>query len=274
MTNHGTGTVVELKDLEAAIKSLKNNKACDRHGVSSEHLKHAMNDLAAPLIQILQKIQETCSIPLLFKVGLGTPLLKKGKKDSIPGNYRRITITAILSKILEKLEAPAINIPLKEARSSMQRGFTEGASSVNTAFLVTECIAEAMDNQDPVFITMLDAKSAFDVVAHPQLLDALYQLGVQGRTWLMLQDWYQGMSCEIKWAGMLSRVIKEELGLRQGGGLSMGQYVTYANENLLDLQNANLGMNIGTQYIGCPTCADDTALIHTNVVDMQATINV
>ena len=62
------------------------------------------------------------------------------------------------------------------ARSGkMQRGVSAKSSSSNTAFLVTEAIAEAKDSKQSLFFQYLDVKKAFDVVWHTRLLCFLYQ---------------------------------------------------------------------------------------------------
>ena len=125
------------------------------------------------------------------------------------------------------------------------------------------------DTGIPLYVTMLDASKACDVVSHAALMEALDDLEVASHHWLLMKNWYDGMNSEIKWGGQLSRQIAEGQGLRQGGGLSAGQYVTYTNKSLLNLEKASLGYNIGVQFVGCPTCADDTALVHRNIIDMQ-----
>jgi hypothetical protein len=43
----------------------------------------------------------------------------------------------------------------------------------------------------------------------------------------------------------------------------------YNNALLQDLQNQKLGFMIGRTYVGCPTCADDIALLSNNVNELQ-----
>jgi hypothetical protein len=262
-----------LQDIKSAIDSLKNGKAPDKEGMSAEHLKRATN-IARPLQDITNRIQKNRTIPNTFKCGLVTPILKKGKSMYNPDHYRRITVTTINSKILEKIIVPSIDEPMTHLQSHMQRGFTAGSSSSNAALLYTEALAEAADLKKPVYTAMLDASKAFDVVRHDNLLMALYNHGVEGAHWELMYDWYKGMNSEIKWSGMISRNIKEYMGLRQGGGLSAGQYKVYTNRNLLKQKEANLGLSIGTVYAGCPTCADDIALVHDNSVDLQTSLNI
>jgi hypothetical protein len=190
-----------------------------------------------------------------------------------PDIYRRITVTPISSKILEQIILPSIEQPMLHTQRSMQRGFTAGSSSTNTALIYTEALAEAADLRKPIYTAMLDASKAFDVVMHDNLHVTLYNHRVEGPHWELMHDWYANMNSDIKWGGKLSRNIKEQIGLRQGGGLSAGQYKVYTNRNLIDQECADLGVTIGTSYAGCPTCADDTALMHENSVDLQTALN-
>ena len=256
-----------------AICTMKNNKAADMQGISAEHLKHAKDQIVPLLTNIVNDIQVNRTVPSTFKMGVVTPILKKGKLMHLPDSYRRITVTSIPNKVLEKIVLPSIDIPMATKQSRMQRGFTNGSSSSNTALLYTEILAEASDMNKPLYTAMLDASKAFDVVVHNNLLMALHKHDLNGTHWLLTKDWYTEMSSQIKWKGELSRVIAEKIGLRQGGGLSAGQYKTYTNRHLIAQEDASLGTFIGTTYVGCPTCADDTALVHHNAVDLQVALN-
>jgi hypothetical protein len=45
--------------------------------------------------------------------------------------------------------------------------------------------------------------------------------------------------------------------------------VSWTNLLLQDLHNQELGFMIGITYVGCPTCADDIALLSNNVSELQ-----
>ena len=120
---------------------------------------------------------------------------------------------------------------------------------------------------------MLDASKAFDVVVHSSLLSKLYDLDFMGVNWLLLWKWYQVMGSQIKWLGLLSRSVKEEIGLRQGGGLSAKMHVGLTNGNVNNMRDNRMWYSIGTEYVGCPTCADDTAIISDDQYQLQVAIN-
>ena len=92
----------------------------------------------------------------IFKEGLITPIYKKqGKPTCDPNSYRRITITSILGKITEKVRLNLVNNMLDEAKSKLQRDFTKDTSSTFGWLLLTEAIAESVDNGKPLYIEPL-----------------------------------------------------------------------------------------------------------------------
>ena len=107
-------------------------------------------------------------------------------------------------------------------QSRIQKGFTHGCSSLNAAFILTECILEAANRKQDLLLTTLDTQKAFDVVDQSSLLRKLYLDGIHGDDWLMLKDLYSDCFTKIKWAGELSHHINIKQGVRQGGVLSTG----------------------------------------------------
>jgi hypothetical protein len=57
-------------------------------------------------------------------------------------------------------------------------GFTEKSAPLNATFILEEARRESWDENNPFIIVMLDAKSAFDVVVHKNMLRMLYHIGI------------------------------------------------------------------------------------------------
>ena len=142
-------------------------------------------------------------VSALLKEGIVTPIFKKGD-DTDPGNYRGITVTPVLLKILEHILSKRHNKIFIETQSRLQRGFTQGCSSVNAALILTECIIESKNLKQDLLLTTLDTQKAFDVVDQNSLLRKLYLDGVHGDDWLLLKDLYSDCCSRVKWAGQLS----------------------------------------------------------------------
>ena len=96
--------------------------------------------------------------------GIITPGFKKKGSSKSPDNYRRITVTSLIGKVLEMAMVTPVKLIIGPKLNKLQRGFCDNASAANTGFILSECIAESSDQKKPMYITFLDASKAFHVV--------------------------------------------------------------------------------------------------------------
>ena len=164
----------------AQLKTMKNGKAADQYGMAAEHLKYAGPVTIKAITNIINRIIADGTIPGSLKAGLITPVYKNKSSNKNPTNYRRITVTSILGKVLGKILVEPTKRILKPQLNTLQRGFCDNASSMITAFLMSEAISEAKDKGQLLFCSFLDAFKAFDVVWHDGMLLDLYNLGISG----------------------------------------------------------------------------------------------
>ena len=251
---------VSQSEIKNALKCLKNNKAADSFGLTSEHFTLCSQHVETSLIHIINNIFRLKKIPEILKEGLLTPVYKKGDKSN-PSNYRSISVTPILFKILEHILNNRHNQLIKPTQSKLQKGFTEKTSSMNAALILSECINESNAQKKPMYIAALDVQKAFDVVNHKFLLHKLYFDGITGDDWLLLSDLYTNMTARVKWDGFLSVPFVIKQGVRQGGILSASHYKIYNNPLLLEIEDKFTGTHIGTVKIPHVTCADDLCFV-------------
>ena len=136
---------VTANKIFSIIRSFRNGKAQDINGLSAEHLKYAAGPVALPLANLMNFILSTGYIPPVLLEGLLTPVPKKDKDQTLPTNYRGITVLSILGKVLEKVLQGRTESLLTRNQSRLQRGFTKKSSSVNAALLISEVQNEAKD---------------------------------------------------------------------------------------------------------------------------------
>ena len=86
---------------------------------------------------------------------------KKGKSQKLLNNYRRITITSIIGKVIELHMLSHSRPILDPIQSPHQFGFSKGCSPIYAALLLTEIMAEASDLNQHLYITLLDTSKAF-----------------------------------------------------------------------------------------------------------------
>ncbi|MES9883383.1 MAG: reverse transcriptase family protein, partial [Sedimenticola sp.] len=267
----GTNTPIrpcsEMEVLKA-IRRLHTNKAADCFGITSEHFKFGGTPLNLFVKNFINHVFETGKVPSFIKLGIVTPVYKKGDPTN-PSNYRGITVTPVLLKILEQVLNNRHTRILDSNQSSLQKGFTPGMSSLNAAIILTECIKEAKHCKQQLIVTTLDAQKAFDVVNHQSLLNKLYRDGIEGMDWMLLKDGYSDQNSMVKWKGLTSSTFELHQGVRQGGVLSTSHYKRYNNPLLLELQRKYVGAKIGPIQIPHVTCADDVALLSHSTLEMQ-----
>ena len=180
-------------DIEKVIDKLHNGKSPDEYGISAEHFKAGKSELVPVITKIFNQIVYTKTIPSVFKTGVITPVLKKGKDPKLLENYRGITVTAIFGKLFEY----ALLHKLRIAQSELQFGFTEGLSPSMAALLISEAKAESQVNKTHVYVATLDSMKAFDVVHHDIRLDKLTQTNIHDTSWLVIRDLYQQISAKV-----------------------------------------------------------------------------
>ena len=77
------------------------------------------------------------------------PIFKNKGSSKVSQNYRGITITPVLTKILETILKARIQPILMERQNPLQRGFTEKSSPMNCALLVEEIYRNNKDLNKP-----------------------------------------------------------------------------------------------------------------------------
>ena len=265
---------ISCETVSGIIKTLKNNKAYDGTGISAEHLKYGGRSVSFFIAEVLNSVFRYGKVPQMFKMGYITPIYKKqGKPLYDPNSYRRITITSLIGKVLEKYLLDTAFAELEALQNPLQKGFTKGTSATVAALLFTEAIAEAKDTNTPLYTACIDATKAFDVVWHKSLLRKLYTSGITGTSWNILQDSYHAMSSVVNWCGRPSKSFVEEQGVRQGGIISPTSYKIHINPLLDLMQNSKIGLSIGNVYCGVPTVADDLLFLSRSIIDLQAMLS-
>ncbi|CAC5384017.1 unnamed protein product [Mytilus coruscus] len=207
---------ITKNEIEEALKLLNLNKSPDIFGISTENLLYGGQSLIYHLKELLDITFRLCYIPDEQKLGIVIPLFKnKGScKDS--KNYRGITITPTLSKLIEAVLKIRINPDIIKYQNPLQRGFTRRIAPFNCSFIIEEFHKECVELNDQTIITMLDAKSAFDAVNHAGLIRRLCQMKFPEQSILIIDNLYKNAVSCVKWKNQISDTLRIEQGLRQG----------------------------------------------------------
>ncbi|CAC5387086.1 unnamed protein product [Mytilus coruscus] len=206
----------------------------------------------------------------LLKTGLLSPVFKnKGSIVEIK-NHLGMTVLPVFCKIIEailKLRIRPISIPLQ---CTLLRGFTQNSAPLNASFILEEVYRESLDLGQLMKIVILDAKSAFDVVVHQNLMHNLYHRGIHNRHWNLIDNLHKHASSVVNLNGKISNEYLILQGVRQGGILSADLYKIYIDPLLHHLQQERLESKISH----IPTAyADDVTLNTTDPNEEHILLN-
>ena len=178
------------EDVESAIKSLKINSVPGPDGMTGELLTNYASVISEPLAALFTKSLTEGSVPTLLKRAAVVPIYKGGDR-SLPSNYRPVSLTPILMKVMEKIVWENIVTFLTENNlfNPSQHGFMKGRSCLSALLSVYDELINNLSNCQPSCIDMiyLDFAKAFDKVDHGVLLHKLKSMGITGDlgNWLL-----------------------------------------------------------------------------------------
>ena len=177
-------TDVTLSDsiIIEAIKELSPNSAGGPDGIPTSLLINCAEEIAPVLKIIFSHSLSSSLIPTPFKETAIIPVYKSGDK-SLPSNYRPISLTSVLSKVIENIIRKQVLTFLSHRGylNNTQHGFRSGRSCLSALLDVYDNMMHMINNKSTVDMIYLDFSKAFDKVDHGILLHKLKDLGITGR---------------------------------------------------------------------------------------------
>ena len=135
-----------------------------------------------PLKEVFISSFESGVLTSVWKEAEVIQMFKKGRKND-PANYRPVSLTSSVCKLLEKIIRDDITLHLERNNllSPAQHGFRAGRSCCTQLLEVMNDWAEAAEAATPVDVIYLDNRKAFDSVPHKRLLVKLQASGIKGK---------------------------------------------------------------------------------------------
>ena len=97
----------------------------------------------------------------------------------------------------------------------------------------------------------MDISKAFDTMWINGMLYKIYQnMGITGKMWRLIRNWYTNMKEFVVVDGQSSRVYEVAQGTKQGGILSPYLFLVFINDLMKELNNTNARVFISGVYFG------------------------
>ena len=176
--NHLGQLFITPEMIAKKFKKMKDNKSPGVDGIPPKLLKEIVEQISTPLAKVLNLLLEEGIVPSEWKEANITPLFKKGSRNK-PDNYRPVSLTSVVCKLLETLTRDhTVEFLVKQINKYISTWVPKSKVCLTNLLCFLEEIIKWVDDGLPVDVVYLDFQKAFDKVPHQRLFLKLKAHGI------------------------------------------------------------------------------------------------
>ena len=246
--------IASLKSFGVTAAGTDSRKVIDLKGVDASVLALILN-----LLLLVEDLPHSL-------VEARTTLIPKGARPRTPGEFRPITVSSVVLRLLHKVLAKRVG--KKGLLSLRQKAFVREHGCSSNLITLQTLIHRAKALKSPLHVALLDTRKAFDSVSTDSILYAAAEKGLPPPMIDYLRRIYSQSSST--WIG--DRKVTIRRGVRQGDPIS-----PFLFNAVLDLTLRELPEVFGYNWEGIMLThlafADDVVLVSSSRAGLQALID-
>ena len=260
---------INLTEFKHVLKMTNISKVSGDDGLSSYMILNINNGFLNSIVFFFyQFIFKYGVVPTNFNNIHIVPIVKdKNKSPSDLSNLRPISISNTLAQIFERLIK--IKIPQISNTHQNQFGYKNKTSCTHALFAFKELAIKCIENKQHLFALSLDAVKAFDRLWRDALFLKVKLKANYLSVVILLRIYYDVLQARVKINGILSKFIKLNRGVKQGGVLSGDLFNCVIDDLLIECCNSGLGAHFIEIILCILGFCDDLCLFACSQIEMS-----
>ena len=202
-------------ELVVALRHMANGKAAGGSGIVAELLKAAFGTICPYLIDLLNSIWTSGTVPAEWRNAVLVPIPKKGDLSRFD-NWRGISLLDVVGKLVGRVLQSRLQRLAEKVLPESQCGFRRGRSCTDGTFCIRQLVEKFYEHRQKGYLVFVDLRKAYDSVPRPALAACLLKLGVPEELTELILQFHCGMEAEVRVGAEVSGSFPVENGLRQG----------------------------------------------------------
>ena len=222
---------IDYVDVTLAIEKIPNGASPGPDGVPVCLLKNSKVNIARMLVNIYKSSIESGQIPDILKLAFVSPIHKGGSRAD-PAQYRPISLTSHVTKVLERiLRRDLVNfLEMHDKMDQDQHGSREKRSCLTQLLEHHDEIVKILEDGENADLIYLDFAKAFDKCDIGILLHKLKSLGISGLIGRWIHSFQLHREQIVIVNGKKSKTSKVVSGVPQGTVLGPLLFLVYISD--------------------------------------------